>query len=152
MVNTYINCIFKGIWTVENVKKMEKKIGYGRGRCAQQKSCLRVKKNIPDKEIEKNLKTKEEDTPRLAVFVDEDDIEIIYLVGNGIVVNIGTKSVAYSLVVLTAAYYVFDLAFPREYEQFLEFIKHYIFMDEDKKKKKTAGFIDMLHQVSKQDI
>lgn len=131
---------------------MEKKVGYSRGRCVQQKSCLKVKKDIPDKEIEKNLKTKEEDTPRLVVFMDGDDIEIIYLVGNGTVVNIETKSVAYSLVVLTAAYYVFDLAFPREYEQFLEFIKHYIFMDEDIKKKKTAGFIDLLHKVSKPEV
>ena len=81
------------------------------------------------------------------LFLESDSVEIIHIVGDGIVMEIERKDVEYSLVVLTAAYYVFDLAFPREFEQFLEFIKHYILEDEDKKKKKTSGFIEMLHKV-----
>ena len=51
-------------------------------------------------------------------------------------------------VVLAACYYVYDLGLSRKYEQFLEFIKHCIFKDEDKKKEKTTGFIDLLHKMN----
>ena len=43
---------------------------------------------------------------------------------------------------------MYDLAFPREFEQFLEFIKHWVFEDKERKKKKTSGFIEMLHKLS----
>ena len=41
-------------------------------------------------------------------------MEIIHIVGDGIVVETERKDVKYSLVALAAAYYVFDPAFPRE--------------------------------------
>ena len=121
---------------IENIKKIEKKIGYAHGCGSSSKSCLKVKKNIPDSTIEKYLQTKEEETPQLVMFLDEDNIEMICIIGDGIVVSVERKCVEYSLVVLAACYYVYDLALSRKYEQFLEFIKHCIFKDEDKKKKK----------------
>ena len=130
------------------MKKLEKKVSYSRGRGGQSKSCIKVKNNVEDTELEKYLRSKEEETPRLVIFSDGEMIEMINVVGDGIVVEIERKSIEYSLVVLTASYYVFDLAFPREFEQFLEFMKHLIFDDEDKKKKKTAGFIEMFHKLS----
>ena len=133
---------------IENIKKIEKKIGYARGRGGSSKSCLKVKKNMPDNTIETYLKSKEEETPQLVMFLDEDNIDMICITGDGIVISVERKSVEYSLVVLAACYYVYDLAFPRKYELFLEFIKHCIFKDEDKKKKKTTGFIDLLHKMN----
>ena len=130
------------------MKKLEKKVSYSRGHGGQSKSCIKVKNNVEDMELEKYLRSKEEETPRLVIFSDGEMIEMINVVGDGIVVEIERRSIEYSLVVLTASYYVFDLAFPREFEQFLEFMKHLIFDDEDKKKKKTAGFIEMFHKLS----
>ena len=89
---------------------------------------------MPDSDLDKSLKNKEEDTPRLVIFIDGEKIEMINVVGDGAVVQIDIKSVEYSLVVFTASYYVYDLAFPREFEQFLEFIKHWVFEDEDRQK------------------
>ena len=132
---------------IEKMRKLEKKVSYGCGRGGQSKSCMKIKENAQDEDIEKYLRSKEEETPRIVLFLESDSVEIIHIVGDGIVMEIERKDVEYSLVVLTAAYYVFDLAFPREFEQFLEFIKHYILEDEDKKKKKTSGFIEMLHKV-----
>ena len=133
---------------IQDVKKLEKKVSYSRGCHGQSKSCIKVKNNVEDTELEKYLRSKEEETPRLVILSDGEMIEMINVVGDGIVVEIERKSIEYSLVVLTASYYVFDLAFPREFEQFLEFMKHLIFDDEDKKKKKTAGFIEMFHKLS----
>ena len=141
-------CIFQDLVKIENMKTLEKKVSYGRGRGGQSKSCIKVKKNVPNSELEKCLKSRGEDTPRLVIFVDGEKIEMINIVGDGVVVEIDNKSVEYSFVVLTASYYVYDLAFPREFEQFLEFIKHWVFEDEDRKKKKMAGFIEMLHKMS----
>ena len=106
------------------------------GRGGPSKSCFKIKENIQDEDIEKYLQSKEEETPKIVIFLETDGVEIIHIVGDGIVVETERKDVEYSLVALAAAYYVFDLAFPRELEQFLEFIKHYILEDEDKKKKK----------------
>ena len=117
------------------------------GRRGSSKSCFKIKESVQDEDIEKYLRSKEEETPKIVIFLDTDGVEIIHIVGDGIVVETERKDVEYSLFALAAAYYVFDLAFPRELEQFLEFIKHYILEDEDKKKKKTSGFREMLHKV-----
>ena len=132
---------------IEKVKKLEKKVSYGCGCGGPSKSCIKIKENVQDEDIEKYLRSKEEETLKIVLFLDTDGVEIIYIVGDGIVVETERKNVEYSLVALAAAYYVFDLAFPRELEQFLEFIKQYILDDEDKQKKKTSGFIEMLHKV-----
>ena len=132
---------------IEKVKKLEKKVSDGCGRGGPSKSCFKIKENVQDEDIEKYLQSKEEETPKILLFLDTDGVEIIHIVGDGIVVETERKDVEYSLVALAAAYYVFDLTFPRELEQFLELIKHYILEDEDKKKKKTSGFIEMLHKV-----
>ena len=96
---------------------------------------MKIKKNVTEKDIEKYLDSKEEDTPKIVIFLDGEKIEMISIIGDGIIVNIESKSLEYSLVVLTACYYVYDLAFPRKYEQFFEFIKHCLFKDEDKKRR-----------------
>ena len=141
--------MLQDVLKLEKIKVLEKKVSYGRGRGGQSKSCIKIRKNVQDNDLEKTLKSKEEETPKLVFFTDAETIELIHLVGDGEVVVVENKSIEYSLVLLTAAYYVYDLAFPRENEQFLEFIKHCIFEDEDKKKKKTNGFIEMLHKFEK---
>ena len=134
---------------IETMNTIQKKIGYGRGCGGQSKSCVKIKKNVTEKDIEKYLDSKEEDTPKIVIFLDGEKIEMISIIGDGIIVNIKSKSLEYSLVVLTACYYFYDLAFHRKYEQFLEFIKHCIFKDEDKKMKKSSGFIEMLFKMEK---
>ena len=96
---------------------------------------MKIKKNVTEKDIEKYLDSKEEDTTKIVIFLDGEKIEMISIIGDGIIVHIESKSLEYSLVVLTACYYIYDLAFPRKYEQFLEFIKHCIFKDKNKKRR-----------------
>ena len=90
---------------IENMKKIEKKVGFGCGRGATSKSCVKIKKNIPDKDIKKYLISKEEETPKIIIFADGENIEMINITGDGMVVNIERKSIEYSLVILTACYY-----------------------------------------------
>ena len=49
---------------IENMKKIEKKVGFGHGRGSTSKSCVKIKNNIPDEDIEKYLVSKEEETPK----------------------------------------------------------------------------------------
>ena len=148
MIILFSNCFLQPLVIIEDMKKLEKKVSYGRGRRGQsKKSCIKVKNNVPDDDLDRNLQSKEEETPRLVIFSDGENIEMIHIVGDGIVVQLDSKSVEYSLLVLTASYYVYDLAFPRDFEQILEFIKHYVFKDEDTKKKKTTGFIEFFHKL-----
>ena len=53
---------------IENMKKIEKKVGFGHGWGTTSKSCVKIKKNIPDKDIEKYLISKEEETPKIIRF------------------------------------------------------------------------------------
>ena len=55
---------------IENMKKIEKKVGFGHGRGATLKSCVKIKKNILNKDIEKYLISKEEETPKIIIFAD----------------------------------------------------------------------------------
>ena len=98
---------------IEKVKKLEKKVSYGHGHGGPSKSCFKIKENVQDEDIEKYLQSKEEETPKIVIFLDTNGVEIIHIIGDGIVVETERKDVKYSLVALAAAYYVFDLAFPR---------------------------------------
>ena len=71
---------------IENLKKFEKEVSYSHGLGGQYKSCIKVKKNVPDSDLEKSLESKEEDTPRLVIFIDGEKIEMINVVGDGEVV------------------------------------------------------------------
>ena len=46
---------FQEIMQIDNMRKLEKKVSYGRGRGGQSKSCIKVKKNVADSDIEKYL-------------------------------------------------------------------------------------------------
>ena len=59
----------------------------GRGRGGQSKSCIKVKTNVADSDLEKYLKSKQEDTPRLVIFVDGEKIEMINIIGDGVSIH-----------------------------------------------------------------
>ena len=40
---------------IEKMRKLEKKVSYGRGRGGQSKSCMKIKENVQDEDIEKYL-------------------------------------------------------------------------------------------------
>ena len=52
---------------IENLKTLQKKIGYVCGHGGASKSCVKIKKNITEKEIEKYLGSKEEETPKKCI-------------------------------------------------------------------------------------
>ena len=55
---------------IETMNTIQKKIGYGCGRGGKSKSCVKIKKNVTEKDIEKYLDSKEEDTPKIVIFLD----------------------------------------------------------------------------------
>ena len=84
------------MWKIETMNTIQKKIGYGHGRGGQSKSCVKIKKNVTEKDIEKYLDSKEEDTLKIVIFLDGEKIEMISIIGDGIIVNIESKSLEYS--------------------------------------------------------
>ena len=80
----------------------------------------------------------------------EGKIEVATIVWDGIVVNMVESTIEYILIVFICCYYVYDLAYPRKYCQFLGLMQHLViedpFLDT-----KSSGFLGFLHKISAQE-
>ena len=52
------------------------------------KTCIYVKEDVQEDDVEKFLTSSEEEQPRIVLFTKERKIEVLNIVGDGIVVNI----------------------------------------------------------------
>ena len=83
---------------------------------------------VKESKMPAKLESAPEEEPSLIFFTgEEDDIELIEIVGDEQVLHVGTTSVSHALVVLAACYYVFDVQYPRRFSQVLGFIQHFVF-------------------------
>ena len=131
---------------LHGLRAMEKEVGFKQGRGTMWRSCVVMKEDLAEYEMKKHLKTKEEEHPKLLVFLSDGKIELIEIAGDGTVINVTNNSVAYALIALVACYYVDDLAFPRKYCQSLGFIQHVVIKDKYVDKK-SSGFISLLWKI-----
>ena len=128
------------------IKFVEKYVGYKQGKGGAWKTCITVKKDVEEEDAAKFLKSTEEEHPRIVVFSKGGQNEIVSIVGDSVVVNVKITGMEYVLVVLLAAYYVFDLAYPRKYSQFLGILQHIAIGDKFLDPKST-GFLNLLSKI-----
>jgi hypothetical protein len=75
---------------------------------------------------ERHLHTEETAAPMLCVALDDsNDVLCIYVIGDNTKIFAQTSNIFDSLVLLMACYYVFDLAYPSPYAQFLGLLQHW---------------------------
>ena len=71
-----------------------------------------------------------EDPPRLVVYLDTDDqVQCIYVVGDGTKIFGQTCSILDAVILLIAVYYIFDFDYPAIYSQVLGIVQHWVIGD-----------------------
>ena len=135
-------CIYFG-----SLKWLEKKIGFKQGKGGMWKTCITIKNDIPEEEMDKAMKTNEGDHPKLVVSMVNDRLDLIELVGDKITCHMTEVNVCYAVIVLICSYYTFDLAYPWKFCQTFGFIQHKV-MKEKYVDTKSQGFVNMLWQLS----
>ena len=129
---------------LNKVKALEKDIGFKKGRGGPSQSCLMILDDVPNKELDKKLKTHAEEYPKLAVFVmDKRKIEMIRIIGDGEVIEVNDTGIAGAILLLCITYHVFELNFPRKYNQLLGYIQHQV-LKEKYLGKRSLKFTDLL--------
>lgn len=83
-------------------------------------------KDLPDEDIQKSLKTKTLQPPKLVVFKSEGKIKGQYIVSDNTYIECCATSANASILELMAAYYVFDMEYPRMYSQLLGILQTYL--------------------------
>ena len=95
------------------------------------------------------MKSEKDDSPILIAFtsVGSCNIELLAIVGDETVLTIDSTDIIEGLLILMSVYYVFDLAYPRMYCQFLGLIQH-IILGEIYKGKKSQGFLNVMYEMA----
>ena len=126
---------------LEGLEKIESKVRFTREKLHR---ICRKRDGVLIQDMEKALKTKEEATPILVVLTNNNkEISNLYLAGNSIHVTFEEVELSYAVLVLIMAYYVFELAYPREFCQLLGFIQQLILGDVYNGNK-SSGFLNAL--------
>lgn len=98
---------------------------------------------------QKQLQSMEGEAPRLVVFLDTDNNIICqYVVGDDAQIFVQTVSAFDALIVLLAAYYVFDLEYPTVYCQMLGFLQHWV-LENTYTGSKTSNYITFSDELSR---
>ena len=119
-------------------------MGFKKGRGGASQSCITVYDDVPSKDIERKLQSKAEDYPKLVIFLmDNYNVESINITGDGHTFDVTDMGVPCAVLLLCASYYVFDMAFPRKYNQFLGLIQHKI-IGEKYVGKRSVKFTELL--------
>ena len=109
-----------------------------------------MKKDIPEKEMEKHFQTPGEEQPCIIALVTNEKVNLLEIVGDGTIINVSKVDVPYAIILLTCSYYVFNLAYPRRFCQTLGFFQHKV-LDEQCLDTKSSGFINFLHKIEKHE-
>ncbi|ESO82520.1 hypothetical protein LOTGIDRAFT_176278 [Lottia gigantea] len=112
-------------------------------------SLIRVTTEYNENEIEKHLQTKENQPLFLQIFTSSDKIEGMYLCGDRSIIETGVKGgVLGAIFKLMAAYYIFDINYPKKYAMLMAIIQAVVF--EEPFSKTTNKFKFLLKQIEKQ--
>lgn len=81
---------------------------------------------MPEDVLCRKLTVKDKAPLALRILTTDGDIKMVYVVGEGTVINSRTTNVLDAVVVLLGAYYIFDLNYPAIYGQLLGFLQQHI--------------------------
>ena len=160
---------------IKKIQELENDVAHKQGRCGQAQSCLAVYDDVQAKEVEKKMSTKAGEHPKLVIFImDKKKVELIKIVGDGHAIDVTEMGVAGALLMLCVSYYVFEMSYPKKYNQILGLIQHKIIKEfywptksqrftelisnvaapnvvKTKKRKSDSKMIDVSHLVSDSD-
>ena len=127
--------------------ELERIVNFKKGRGGSSKSVFKILNDVNAKDADKKLLSNTEEHPRLAVFtIGKTKIEMIKIIGDACVIHMDGIDLVASLLLLVCAYYVFDFAYPRKYQQLLGLIQHEVLGD-NYTGTKTNGFTDVISGV-----
>ncbi|KAL5019832.1 hypothetical protein ScPMuIL_002724 [Solemya velum] len=82
--------------------------------------------DVPDDEVEKELRCGKLAPPRLVIFKSEGCIKGQYVVADGTYINVNSCSEKAGVLLLVAVYYILDLEYPRVYSQLLGILQTHL--------------------------
>lgn len=116
------------------LRYLESFVGFKKGRGGRFKHCIDVKWEVDDERISAELEKASDvdDSPKLVIFSNSENVVLISCVGDNQIVNIEGVDVRNSLLILISLYYILDLNFPRGYSQFLGVVQEIVVKDKFK--------------------
>ena len=131
--------------SVMALRFLEKQVGFKRGRGGKYKNVVEVKWEVGDERIGEELEKSSsvDDSPKLIIFSNSENVVLICLVGDGTIVNIDGTDVCHALLVLMSVYYILDMRYPRCYSQFLGILQE-IVMKEKFIGKCSSGMVEWM--------
>lgn len=124
--------------------ELEQQVGFTRGRGGSSQSCITVLNDLPPGQVQKKLRTEEQEHPKLIVFtIDGSKIDMIRITGEGHVIELDDMGMVEAVLLLCITYRVAEISFPRKYCQFLGMLTHRIFK-ENYPGKKSKKFLELI--------
>ncbi|KAL5011713.1 hypothetical protein ScPMuIL_010264 [Solemya velum] len=108
------------------IQFVEEQTRIDRGRGKKTESVIQVKEDVPDDEVEKELRCGKLAPPRLVIFKSEGCIKGQYVVADGTYINVNSCSEKAGVLLLVAVYYILDLEYPRVYSQLLGILQTHL--------------------------
>ncbi|KAL5018981.1 hypothetical protein ScPMuIL_004703 [Solemya velum] len=108
------------------IQFVEEQTRIDRGRGKKTESVIQVKEDVPDDEVEKELRCGKLAPPRLVIFKSEGCIKGQYVVADGTYINVNSCSEKAVVLLLVAVYYILDLEYPRVYSQLLGILQTHL--------------------------
>jgi hypothetical protein len=122
--------------------ELERKVGYTRGRGTHFMHCLTLKNEIKDAQMQEIMATQENESPKLFVFANEKQVELITLAADTLIIQLQDCDVIYGILALVASYFVFSVSYPKSYSQQLGLLEQ-LLLKEKFLERKSAGFMSM---------
>ena len=83
--------------------------------------------DVPDCDVSKLLTTAPLQGPHIVAFVNEAEIQALFVVGDTVLSEVNKKvGILEVLVTLVAIYYIFDLDYPRPYSMLLAMVQAHV--------------------------
>ena len=107
-----------------------------------------------DSSTEQKAEEEKDEYPRLILYFQKNRFYNSVLVADGVKIETQAMDIPYAVVVLIAAYYVFNIEYPMWWQNFLGLLQH-IVVEEKYKKASTSGTfgdkLDKIEDLMKQD-
>lgn len=130
---------------VMGYRHLEKEVGFTKGRGGKYKHSIDVKFEVSDDKIDGILEknTAQDDSPKLLVFSNSDNISLITIVADGHNITVDGTDIVHGIIILLGTYYIANLQYPRCYSQFLGLIQE-VGLKEEYKGTTSTGYTNWM--------
>ncbi|XP_063959686.1 uncharacterized protein LOC135155065 [Lytechinus pictus] len=131
------------------IQYIEKKTAFDRGKGSKTEAVISIKKEVPDEDVEAHMTSGKKEPPRLVIFVTgEEDVTGCFIVSDEVTIDCKVTNLTKAFMQLIAAYYVFNLEYPKMYSQLLGLVQSYVLKEpyNGQKSSKYRNFEVLLRQ------